>query len=111
MKFLKWAETIKQTVSKEDILNRVEKAEIINLIVTGAYAIGALFGVLLISLAPTDSRGVWIGMALIVVSATGYLESTIKAYLKLERYKAIWDKMDFMQSETRRMQAKDLEAD
>ena len=110
MKLLKWAETIKQPapVSKEDILNRVEKDEIVHLAVTGLYAIMSFSGLMVILLAQRGSKPAWLGLAVIVVSSAGYLESTIKGYLKLERYKAIWDKLDIQQSELRQMQTKDL---
>ena len=110
MKLLKWAETIKQPVpvSKEDILNRVEKAEIIHLVTMGLWAIGLLIGLFFIMVAPKGTKLTWLGLYLALACSTGYLESTIKGYLKLERYKAIWEQNKLMQSEVRKMQAEDL---
>ena len=39
MKFLKWAESIKETLSQEDILYKVEKAEIFHYIKIGLFSI------------------------------------------------------------------------
>ena len=109
MKLLKWTDSIKETISsKEEILRKAEKAEIACLLITGLYTIMALLGLGLISVAPVNSRCVWSGIALIIVGGIGYLEATIKGYLKLERYKAMWDKIDSMENELRQMQAKDL---
>ncbi len=110
MKLLNWAETIEQPVpaSKEDFLNRVEKAEIIYLVATGLWAIMALAGVVMILLAPTGSKGTWLGLSMIVVGSAGYLESTIKGYLKLERYKIFWEQTNLMQTEMRKIQAEYL---
>jgi len=108
MKFLKWTESVKQTVSKEDILNKVEKAEIIHHIVTGSFFIVLLIGDFFVIVAPNRSNLVGLGLAVMILGSTGYLASTIRGYLKLERYKAIWDKLELQQSELRQMQAKDL---
>ena len=110
MKLLKWAVTIKQPVpvSKEDILNKAEKAEIVCLIVGVLYLIVIVAGLVATTFAPTDSNLVFAGLAMIVVGSMGLLENVIKGCLKLERYKAIWDKLDLQQSEMRKMQAKDL---
>ena len=110
MRLLKWTETIKQPlpVSKEEFLSTVEKTEILYLVATGLWTLFAFFGLFLILLAPTGSKGTWIGLSSIGVGGTGYLESTIKGYLKLERYKAAWEQNNLMETEMRKSEAMDI---
>ncbi len=108
MKFLKWADDIKKPISKEEILSKAEKDEIIYMVVIGAWGICLIIGVIFIMLAPKESKIAFLGLATVVLGGVGALECTIKSYLKLERYKAMWDKIEFTQSEMRKMQAKDL---
>ena len=110
MRLLKWADTIKQPVpvSKEDLLRRVEKAEIVHLIVGGVFILSILFSIMTLVLVPTGSKAAWFALATIIIGTIGFVERTIKGLLKLEKYKAIWDKIDLQESELRQMQAKDL---
>lgn len=108
MKLLKWKDTIQKSVPKEDILQEAEKSEIIYLVATGAWTLTALLGVLFIVIVPAGSKASFLGLALAVICGMGYMESAIKGYLKLERYKALWDKLDLMQKEMNQMEAEDL---
>ena len=108
MKFLKWAESIKETLSQEDILYKVEKAEIFHYIKIGLFSIILLSGLMVILLATTGSKTAWLGLATIITSSAGMIITAIEGMLKLERYKAIWDRLEQRQSELREMQAKDL---
>ena len=108
MKFLKWKETIQETCSKEDILHKVEKAEIIYNVWGGCCVLLSFIGILAILIAPFGSKSIFMGLAVIVAGVGAGLENTIKSHLKLERYKALWDRMELTEREERKMNAEDL---
>ena len=109
MKFLKWKDSIQEKInSKEEILHKVEKAEIAYNIINGCWSLVAILGIVLIFFASSGSKGRFVGLALIVASGISYLETTIKSHLKLERYKALWDRMELTERAERKMNAEDL---
>jgi hypothetical protein len=110
MKLLKWADKIKEPnpVTKEDILNKAEKAEIIYLAMGSLYGFFAAFGIFLMLIAQSGSIAFYMAILTIIFSIVAQLELKIKSYPKLERYKALWDQIDRMQTEERKMQAQDL---
>ncbi|MDD5459298.1 MAG: hypothetical protein PHF37_07895 [Phycisphaerae bacterium] len=108
MKFLKWKDTIQETCSKEEILHKVERAEIMYNVWGGCYTLMTFLGIAIILLAPSSSKGTFLGLALYVCSVGGLIENSIKSHLKLERYKALWDKMELLESEERKTNAQDL---
>lgn len=109
MKILKWADAIKENVtSKEDILNKAEKAEIFYHVKMGINSVFLGFGIFVILISPTGTKATWLGLITVIGGFGALIDTSIRSHLKLERYKAIWDKMDQMQNEMRKMQAEDL---
>jgi hypothetical protein len=109
MKILKWADEIKEKVeTKEEILRKVERAEIITLVISAITGAFSGIGVVFIIMTPSGSKAAWLGMVMFIAGGITWLEYVIKGYLKLERYKRLWDKMEQMQGEERKMQAEDI---
>jgi hypothetical protein len=109
MRFFNWAESFKETPTCEDILKKVRMIEIAYWIFLLLSIIIAVWGVMIIILAPADNlKALFLGLFLAIDGCLQISLIKIWAHIKLSMFRIIWDRNNKIEAEINRLEAQDL---
>jgi len=109
MRFFNWAESFKETPTCEDILKKVRTIEIMYWIFLLLSIIIAVWGVMIIILAPADNlKALFLGLFLAIDGCLQVSLIKIWAHIKLSMFRIIWDRNNKIEAEINKLEAQDL---